>query len=140
MTLARLLLAWLPVTVLFVLAWPLDPRFASERPPRRPTRRGADVMLRAIEAAALTLFAALWFDSLGHGGWWLLFAIVGILVGVQRLSQGEPRTELRGRDPADALLARRGLSLQARPRRVGAGLAPRAGRDGSSDPRRRLHS
>ena len=96
MTLARLLLAWLPVTVLFVLAWPLDPRFASERPPRRPTWRGADVMLRAIEAAALTLFAALWFDSLGHGGWWLLFAIVGILVGVQRLSQGEPRTELRG--------------------------------------------
>src|SRR5207249_11880860 len=75
MTLARLLLAWLPVTVLFVLAWPLDPRFASERPPRRPTRRGADVMLRAIEAAALTLFAALWFDSLGHGGWWLLFKI-----------------------------------------------------------------
>ena len=50
MTLARLVLAWLPVTVLFVLAWPLDPRFASERPPRRPTRRGADVMLRAIEA------------------------------------------------------------------------------------------
>src|SRR5437899_11774614 len=42
------------------------------------------------------------------------------------------------RDPVDALLARRGLSLQTRPRRVGAGLAPRAGRDGSPDPRRRL--
>src|SRR5216117_2523056 len=85
MTLARLLLAWLPVTGLFVLTWPLDPRFASARPPRRPTRRGADVMLRAIEAAALTLFAALWFDSLGHGGWWLLFALVGLIVSFARL-------------------------------------------------------
>ena len=92
MTLARLLLAWLPVAVLFVLVWPLDPRFGGARPPWR----GAHVMLRAIEAAALTLFASLWFDSLGHGGWWLLFAIVGVLVGVQRLAQGEPRTELRG--------------------------------------------
>src|SRR2546422_867742 len=42
------------------------------------------------------------------------------------------------RDPVDALLARRRLNLQARPRRAGAGLAPRAGRDGSPDPRRRL--
>ena len=33
----------------------------------------------AVEAAALTLFASLWFDSLGHGGWWLLFALVGFL-------------------------------------------------------------
>src|SRR5437588_9386371 len=38
-----------------------------------------------------------------------------------------------GRHPADALLARRRLSLQARPRRVSAGLALRAGRDGSPD-------
>jgi hypothetical protein len=94
MTLARLLLAWLPVTVLFVLAGPLDPRFGGARPASQPT--GADIMRRAIEAAALTLFAALWFDSLGHGGWWLLFATVGVLVGVQRLWQGEPRAELRG--------------------------------------------
>jgi hypothetical protein len=30
----------------------------------------------------LTLFASLWFDSLGSGGWWLLFLLVGILVVV----------------------------------------------------------
>ena len=34
----------------------------------------------AIEALGLTLFAALWFGSLGHGGWWLLFAVIGLLV------------------------------------------------------------
>ncbi len=32
------------------------------------------------EAALLTAFAALWFGSLGHGGWWLLFAVLGCLV------------------------------------------------------------
>ena len=32
------------------------------------------------EAALLTAFAALWFASLGHGGWWLLFAVLGCLV------------------------------------------------------------
>lgn len=32
------------------------------------------------EAALLTAFAALWFASLGHGGWWLLFAVLGGLI------------------------------------------------------------
>jgi hypothetical protein len=31
----------------------------------------------AIEAAALTLLAALWFASLGHGGWPTLFLLLG---------------------------------------------------------------
>ena len=96
MTLARLVFAWLPVAGLFVLASSLDPRFASARPPRWATQRGAAVIRSALEAGALTLFAALWFDSLGHGGWWLLFAMVGVLVGVQRLWQGERRAEWRG--------------------------------------------
>src|SRR5256885_16822442 len=52
---------------------------------------------------------------------------------------GKPYADtVHARRPADALLARRRLSLQTRPRRVGAGLAPRAGRDGSPDPGRRL--
>ena len=33
----------------------------------------------AIEALVTTLIASLWFDSLGHGGWWLLFGLFGIL-------------------------------------------------------------
>src|SRR2546427_1902157 len=29
--------------------------------------------------------ASLWFDSLGHGGWWLLFSLVGLIVSFARL-------------------------------------------------------
>ena len=98
MTLTRLLLAWLPVTLEFVIVGAGEP----DREPspdtsgRRAVFTPRDVLWRALEAAAVTLFGSLWFDSLGHGGWWLLFAIVGALVGVQRLWQGEPRAELRG--------------------------------------------
>jgi len=35
----------------------------------------------AAEALALTLLAALWFGSLGHGGWWLVFLLLGALAG-----------------------------------------------------------
>lgn len=73
MSLVRLIVAALAVTAWFV-AWvfaarrlrpdPLPPRFRSE----------------VIEAILLTMFAALWFASLGHGGWWVLFVVVGLLV------------------------------------------------------------
>ena len=33
----------------------------------------------AFEALILTLVAALWFGSLGHGGWWILFLLLGAL-------------------------------------------------------------
>jgi hypothetical protein len=33
----------------------------------------------AGEAVVLTLFSALWFGSLGAGGWWLVFVLVGAL-------------------------------------------------------------
>lgn len=33
-----------------------------------------------VEAVLLTAFAALWFGSLGHGGWWVLFAVLGLLI------------------------------------------------------------
>jgi len=32
----------------------------------------------------VTLFASLWFDTLGAGGWWLLFLLVGLLVAFPR--------------------------------------------------------
>jgi len=44
-----------------------------------------DILWRSLEAAAVTLFASLWFDSLGHGGWWLLFSLVGLIVSFARL-------------------------------------------------------
>lgn len=35
----------------------------------------------AAEALLLTLLAALWFGSLGHGGWVLVFLLLGALTG-----------------------------------------------------------
>src|SRR5256885_7470183 len=34
---------------------------------------------------SVTLLASLWFDSLGHGGWWLLFALLGLIISLARL-------------------------------------------------------
>jgi len=42
----------------------------------------------AAEAFGLTLLAALWFGSLGHGGWLLVFLLVGALAaGAERWSR-----------------------------------------------------
>jgi len=75
-TLTRLVLAWLPVTVAFVIV------SAAGQPGWALSWR--DVRWRALEAAATTLFASLWFDSLGHGGWWLLFLLAGLMVALAR--------------------------------------------------------
>jgi hypothetical protein len=84
-TLARLALAWLAVGAWFLVAgWAA----------RRWVTGGAAVpspWTTALEAAAVTLFASLWFDSLGHGGWWLLFLLVGALAAfAPRLSTTAP--------------------------------------------------
>jgi hypothetical protein len=87
-TLGRLVLAWLPVAVWFVLATYAIPLLAAavSKPPGQPGVWVAveDSLLRwrLVEAALLTLFASLWFDSLGSGGWWLLFALVGALATI----------------------------------------------------------
>ena len=87
MTPTRLVLAWLTTAVWFLLA-----SAGSVRLVARLGRRGAEpgtvgpsplrFRWRLVEAAVLTLFASLWFDSLGSGGWWLLFFLVGILVAM----------------------------------------------------------
>ena len=80
MTLGRLLLAWVPVAAWFLLAaWApgrLAPGTFPAKPP--PSVRAAGWTL--AEGGVVTLFASLWFDSLGSGGWWLLFLLVGLLV------------------------------------------------------------
>jgi hypothetical protein len=44
---------------------------------------GRPVLLEiGIEALLLTLFAALWFGSLGHGGWLILFLVLGLLIAL----------------------------------------------------------
>ena len=95
MTLGRLVLAWLPVAVVFIVIGGLGTRFYSAsgaEPTNEWTRPEKvwmftkwDILWRSLEAAAVTLFASLWFDSLGHGGWWLLFSLVGLIVSFARL-------------------------------------------------------
>ena len=72
MTLTRLVLAWLPVAVWFVVAPPIGYRVDVVVGPRyfvwaydRWTVTG-----RLLEAVVVTLLGSLWFDSLGSGGWW----------------------------------------------------------------------
>ena len=96
MSFGRLILAWLPVGLWFLCA-----RWAGERLPRgtfpadRASRlRGAAWTL--AEAGVVTMFGSLWFDSLGSGGWWLLFLLVGLLAAFpvrlqSLLTSGQPR-------------------------------------------------
>ena len=94
MTLTRLVLAWLPVTAAFTIVGTAgQPRGALSWP---------DARWRALEAAATTLFASLWFDSLGHGGWWLLFLLAGLMVALARFP-----------GPAAGAPDRRGAAVQA---------------------------
>jgi hypothetical protein len=83
-TLTRLVLAWLLVAVWFVMASFALPIVLAAL--ARPADAAAAVGIplpplkwRPVEAALLTLFASLWFDSLGSAGWWLVFLLVGAL-------------------------------------------------------------
>jgi len=85
-SLGRLALAWLPVAALFVVTPPIGYRWDG------PADQAAlvwsanrwELWWRLVEAAAVTLFGSLWFDTLGAGGWWVLFFLVGLLVAFPR--------------------------------------------------------
>ena len=95
MTLTRLVFAWLPVAVWFVVAPPIGYRVDVVVGRRyfvwAYDRRA--VTGRLLEAVVVTLLGSLWFDSLGSGGWWLLFLLIGLLVAYP-LRWGEPKQEL----------------------------------------------
>ena len=77
MTLWRLVLAWLSVAIWFAGSGWIAHRsvgLAASPPPSRAT-----LAWNAAEALVATLVASLWFDSLGHGGWWVLFGLIGLL-------------------------------------------------------------
>jgi hypothetical protein len=82
-SLTPIILAFVLVAVLFNGVALLSVRWL----PRNPGAGGRKALLRAIwlpataEALVLTLLAALWFGSLGHGGWVLVFLLLGVLVG-----------------------------------------------------------
>lgn len=86
MTIGRLLLAWLPVAVVFALAPPVGYRWDLPADDRYVVWSFSrwEIGWRVAEAGVVTLFASLWFDSLGAGEWWLLFLLVGLLVAFPR--------------------------------------------------------
>ncbi|HXG43646.1 MAG TPA: hypothetical protein VNJ71_02695 [Gemmatimonadales bacterium] len=75
MALTRLLLAWALVAALLAVWHEVGRRLTHSGAPLRTA-----LPALAIEALLLALFAGLWFASLGHGGWGLLFALVGALM------------------------------------------------------------
>lgn len=78
MALGRLALAWI-VVFAWLVAWSLGERqLGAGWSGRKPLRRLAWPL--AGEALLLTLFAALWFGSLGAGTWWLPFLLLGLLM------------------------------------------------------------
>ena len=87
MTLDRLLLAWLPVAALFAVTPPIGYQWTGDVTGVRAfvwSFNRWEIGWRLVEAFVVTLFGSLWFDSLGAGGWWLLFFLVGLLVAFPR--------------------------------------------------------
>jgi len=88
-TLGRLFLAWLPVAALFAVTPPIGYPWGGAG---EVVEQGFfvwkfnrwEIGWRLAEAGVVTLFASLWFDSLGAGAWWLLFFLVGLLVAFPR--------------------------------------------------------
>lgn len=85
----RIALGWAAVTLLFAL-WREGARRLNAVPgPALPAFK-ADLPANATEALLLTLFAGLWFGSLGSGGAWLLFLVVGALMEIPARLRSHP--------------------------------------------------
>jgi uncharacterized membrane protein YfcA len=81
MALSRILLGFVLVAAVFVVWRELERRVhpATEG---QATSLGSSVVALGVEAGLLTLFAGLWFGSLGSGGVLLLFLLVGALMEI----------------------------------------------------------
>ncbi len=80
MPLVRVLLGWMATWLLFLVWEAVEGKAAggTRGPGRNLLRRAPGAYF--VEALLFTLIAGLWFASLGHGGWWLLFGLMGLLV------------------------------------------------------------
>ncbi|TFG43568.1 MAG: hypothetical protein E4H41_09085 [Gemmatimonadales bacterium] len=80
MPLVRVLLGWMATWILFLVWEAVEGKVAggTGEPGRKLLRRAPGAYF--IEALLFTLIAGLWFASLGHGGWWLVFGLMGLLV------------------------------------------------------------
>jgi len=95
MSLKLIGIAFLFVAVVFIALGAALVRWTTREPgtgerapdpgPRTPIDWGtafhAAWLPAAAEALVLTLLAALWFGSLGHGGWVLVFLLLGAIAG-----------------------------------------------------------
>jgi hypothetical protein len=78
MQLTTLAVAWVLVTAWFLL-WEL----LAGRLDARGNAGGwfrAPAQVYVAEALLVTLLGTLWFASLGAGGWWLVFPLLGVLM------------------------------------------------------------
>ncbi|MBK8003007.1 MAG: hypothetical protein IPK12_03455 [Gemmatimonadetes bacterium] len=93
MTFLRVLLAWAATSGVF-LAWrALESGVRGGQPLGAALKASLGAV--AAEAALVTLLAGLWFASLGSGGGWLVFLLVGLVVEVSpRLRGAEGRAGL----------------------------------------------
>jgi len=80
MALTRIVLGWMAAWLLFLTWEAVESKVAggAREPGRTVLRRAPGAYF--IEALLFALIAGLWFASLGHGGGWLLFALMGLLV------------------------------------------------------------
>jgi len=79
MAFSRIALGWALVALLF-LAW--DRLAHRVAPPSTPPSFSARLTPAVVESLLLSLFAGLWFGSLGSGGALLLFLVVGLLMEI----------------------------------------------------------
>ena len=85
MPFSRILLAFVAVTGLFTAWGELERRIRGAPAESRPA-----LPALLVEAGLLTLFAGLWFGSLGAGGTPLLFLLLGALMEVPPRLRGRP--------------------------------------------------
>jgi hypothetical protein len=95
-TLGRFVVAWVFVAIWFCVATFVSTDVVTRLavPVAGTPYTGVPASLlkwRLIEAGLITLIGSLWFDSLGSGGWWLLFLLIGGLVGFRLWFDGGPR-------------------------------------------------
>ncbi len=79
MAFVRVVAGWGAILTVFLL-WQLLEHRAQSRPESVWLGLRSQLRTLAIEAGLLALLAGLWFASLGSGGGWLLFLLVGLLV------------------------------------------------------------
>lgn len=86
-----LVLGWAAVTAWF-LAWDRAARRFPGRAEESAIGGSAGPSWRVymVESALLTPFAGLWFASLGHGGWVLVFALLGAITEWAARTRGAP--------------------------------------------------